>query len=134
MDKARIQTDKKLNKMERDIHKIYRDDPDLKRVQKEYDDYMKMVQKETKSSYDAYISETDQDLKKDLKKTYMSDVRSLTISSEKYKKLINKIVKVMAEVNQKALDVTNQAMDEVYVINYNQVAVDCKKVGIKVNG
>lgn len=134
MDKARIQTNKKLNKMEREIGRIYKDDPALKHIQKEYADYMKMVQKETKSSYEAYINETDRDVKEDLKKTYMEKVRALTINSPKYRKLIERITSVLAKVNQRALDVSNKAMREIYTINYNQVAEECVRVGIKVNG
>lgn len=134
MDKARIQTNKKLNKMEREIGRIYQEDPALKRVQKEYTEYMKMVQERTEASYKAFIGETDENTKEDLKQAYMDEVKALTINSKEYKKLVNKIAAVMAKVNQKALDITNRAMDEVYVINYNQVAEDCKEAGIKVNG
>lgn len=134
MDKARTQTNEKLNKMEREIGRIYQKDPALKRVQKEYANYMKMVQERTETSYKAYIDETDQDVKEDLKKTYMEEVRALTINSSKYRKLVERITSVLAKVNQRALDVSNKAMREIYTINYNQVAEECVRVGIKVDG
>jgi hypothetical protein len=40
----------------------------------------------------------------------------------------------MAKVNQEALDVVNESMAGVYCINYNQIATECKRAGIKVNG
>ena len=134
MDRARQATDKKLQAMETKIGRIYANSPALKRIKKEYADYMKMVQKRTESSYKAYIEESDADVKKDLKKAYMDEVRSLTLESKEYNKLIKKFTEVMAQVNGEALAVANKAMTDVYVDNYNQVAVECKRVGIEVNG
>lgn len=134
MDRARTQTDKKLNQMEREIGRIYEHDPALIRIEREYAKYMTMVKKRTEASYKAYVRETDWDIKMELKKAYSDEVRALTLDSAEYKKLIKKITIILAEVNQKALDVSNKAMREIYAMNYNQVAVDCKKAGIKVNG
>jgi hypothetical protein len=93
-----------------------------------------MVQEKTQSSYDAYINETDREIREDLKKVYMNEVRALTIESKQYRKLIQKFAKVMSKVNEEALKVVNDSMTDVYTLNYNQVAVDCKEVGIEVNG
>lgn len=134
MDRARQATDKKLQAMEDEIGRIYANSPALKRIRKEYAEYMKMVQKRTESSYKAYMDETDPDTKKDLKKAYTDEVRSLTLESKEYNKLIKKFTEVMAQVNQEALNVANGAMVDIYVENYNQVAVECKRVGIEVNG
>lgn len=134
MDRARQETDKKLQAMETEIGRIYANSPALKRIKKEYADYMKMVQKRTESSYKAYVKESDADTKKDLKKAYTDEVRSLTLESKEYNKLIKKFTEVMAQVNSEALAVANKAMTDVYVANYNQVAVECKRVGIEVNG
>jgi hypothetical protein len=134
MDRARIQTNKELNKIDRKIGRIYQSDPALKNIQKEYDKYMKMVQEKTQSSYDAYINEIDREIREDLKKVYMNEVRSLTIESKQYRKLIQKFAKVMSDVNEEALKVVNDSITDVYTLNYNQVAVDCKEVGIEVNG
>lgn len=134
MDRARTKTDQKLNKMEAQIGRIYESSPALKRIEKEYAEYMKMVQKRTESSYKAYMDETDPDTKKDLKKAYTDEVRSLTLESKEYNKLIKKFTEVMAQVNQEALNVANGAMVDIYVENYNQVAVECRRVGIEVDG
>jgi len=134
MDRARQATDKKLQVMEDEIGRIYANSPALKRIRKEYAEYMKMVQKRTESSYKAYMDETDPDTKKDLKKAYTDEVRSLTLESKEYNKLIKKFTEVMAQVNQEALNVANGAMVDIYVENYNQVAVECRRVGIEVDG
>ena len=134
MDKARRQTDKILNGMKREIGRIYESDPALIRIQREYNNYMKMVQNRTEESYKAYIDEADPDKKADLKKAYTDEVKDLTINSAQYKKLVKRITSVMADVNQRALNVCNKNMAEIYAINYNQVAVDCRKAGIRVDG
>lgn len=134
MDRARQATDKKLQAMESEIGRIYANSPALKRIRKEYAEYMKMVQKRTESSYKAYMDETDPDTKKDLKKAYTDEVRSLTLESKEYNKLIKKFTEVMAQVNQEALNVANGAMVDIYVENYNQVAAECRRVGIEVDG
>lgn len=133
-DKARTQTDKKLRQMERDIGRVYRLHPALLAVEKEYAKYMGMVQEKTKAEYRAYMDENDPDIKAEKEKAYMRKVRELTMESTQYNKIVKKIVGVLAEVNQQALDISNKAMPEIYAMNYNQVAEDCKKVGIKVNG
>ena len=134
MDFARKQTDKRLDKMEREIGRVYADSPALKRIKKEYAKYMKMVQERTKGLYKAYSDETDQDIKAEAKKAYMDAVRSLTVDSKEYNALVKKFVQIMAQVNQQALDITNDAMTDVYTLNYNQVATECRRVGIKVDG
>lgn len=134
MDKALQLTDKKLEALESKVGRVYKNDPALKQIKKEFNAYMKMVQKRTRSSYEAYINENDKNTKEELKRVYMDELRGLTLNSVKYRKLIKKFTKVMADVNQKALDLVNAEMPEIYVINYNQIATDCKKIGIKVNG
>lgn len=134
MDKALQLTDKKLEALESKVGRVYKNDPVLKQIKKEFNAYMKMVQKRTRSSYKAYINENDKNTKEELKRVYMDELRGLTLNSVKYRKLIKKFTKVMADVNQKALDLVNAEMSEIYAINYNQIATDCKKIGIKVNG
>lgn len=130
MDRARTKTDQKLNKMESQIGRIYESSPALKRIEKEYAEYMKMVEKKTESAYKAYKESDDADLKK----AYTDAVRALTIESKEYKKLVKKFTEIMAQVNQEALDLVNSSMSEIYALNYNEVAVECKRVGIRVDG
>ena len=128
MDKARTETDRKLNKIESQIGRIYESSPALKRIVKEYDAYMKMVQEKTMPEYKAY-KETGEG-----KQAYTDKVRDLTVNSAEYRRIIEKFTKVMAQVNGEALAVANGSMSEIYALNYNQVADECKRVGIRVNG
>ena len=134
MDRARSKTNKLLKDLERRVGEVYITDPSLSYIQRKYHDYMNMVKMYTKDSYEAYVNETDIDTKEQLKKVYTNEVRALTVKSVEYRRLINEIAVIMANINQKALDLINNEMTEVYTINYNQVAVECKKVGITVNG
>lgn len=134
MDRARKKTDRELKIMERKINEVYSDSLALRRIGKKYTAYMERVAKQTEASYRAYKAEKDEKIKKELKKAYMDEIKRLTVNNKEYKALMNEIAEVMAEVNQKALDIPNAKMAEIYAINYNQISVDCRKIGIRVNG
>ena len=134
MDKARKKTDKILKDLERRVKEVYANDPSLLRIQKKYDQYMKRVDKLTKEDYKAYERESDINTRKKLKKVYTDHVSSLTSKNKEYKKLISEFSRILADVNQKALDLVNDEMTDIYVLNYNQVADQCKKIGVEVNG
>ena len=133
-DRARTKTDKRLNKIKNEIDSVYETSPDILSVKKRYMKYMASVKKKTEDAYNAYINEEDRDVKADKKKEYEKKVRRYTIESKEYKVLIKTIASTLAKVNQQALDISNDSMLETYVENYNQVAIDCKKAGIKVDG
>lgn len=128
MDRARTQTDKKLDMIEREIGRVYKEYPALLAIEKEYAKYMAKVQKQTEKEYKAYKEDPEQ------KQAYIDKVKALTLGSKEYARLTQKIARVLAEVNQQALEISNNAMLEVYAMNYNQVADDCRKAGIKVDG
>lgn len=133
-DRARKKTDRMLNLAERRINDVYANDPSLLRISKKFNDYMKKVSMQTKKEYNAYKREKDADKKEELKKVYTDKVRQLTLGNEKYRMIIKELTRVMSSVNQKAIDVVNDDMDDVYMVNYNQMAVDCKEIGVKVDG
>lgn len=133
-DRARQTTDKMLEELERRIEQLYVSDPSLIRMQKKYYAYMDGVEKKTQDAYKAYVDETDREKKKELKKEYQDQVQELTLKNRQYKKLVSDISLAIAKVNEKALKLTNEFMDRIYILNYNQVSVECKKVGIEVNG
>lgn len=134
MDNTHKQTDRILKDIEKAQGRIYRTDPALIRIEKEYARYMKMVQKRTEGEYKAYINAKGKDIEEECKKTYMDAIRALTTESKEYRDLVRRIASVLAEVNQKALDSVNEAMPEIYAINYNQVAEECRRAGIEVYG
>jgi len=131
MDKARMQTEKKLNRLESAIGRVYENSPALKRVSAEYKRYMASVQKSTEGLYNDYVN-ADDDSKAEAKKAYTEAVLKLTQGSKKYKELIERFTRTLAAVNQEALMLANAEMPEIYAVNYNAVADECRKVGIKV--
>ena len=134
MDRARKKTDNILMDLERRVSEVYLSDPSLLRIQKKYDKYMKGVARRTQKAYRAYIDEPFGNNRDLLKEAYREAVRANTIGSRKYQNLVAEFSSVLAETNQKALDLINDVMPEIYSINYNQISVDCRKVGIDVNG
>lgn len=133
MDTARKRTDKMLADLERRVGEVYATDSSLLRIQKKYEHYMRQVERATRSEYLAYIRASEED-KEEKKKAYTKHFRELTAGNRTYQALTSEITKILAQVNQKALDLINNEMTEAYTVSYNQLAVDCKKEGIKVNG
>ena len=131
-DRARQKTDKKLKKMENKMGRVYMKDSALIAVRKEFMQYMDKVKRETQPQYDAYVHAKED--KEKLKHEYIKAVKGKTLFSKEYKKLVGKVVAALTNVNQKSLDIVNDEMISIYTENYNQVAEDCRRVGIKVNG
>lgn len=133
MDRARQKTDKILSDLERRIDSIYESDPSLKRIQKKYARYMQSVEAKTKDAYLAYQNADASDRDR-LKRAYAEEVELLTLRNKTYRGIVKEFSRIMADVNQEALDLVNEEMSTIYAINYNQIAVDCRKIGITVNG
>ena len=132
-DKARQKTDSILTDMERQMGRIYDNDPALVAVEDEYEAYMRHVSDLVEASYSDFIHAKGKEYEKEAKEVYLGQIRRYTIESDTYNKIIHKFVHILAQVNQKAIDVVNDRMPEIYVINYNAVADQCRKAGIKVN-
>lgn len=134
MDRARRETDKRLKNLESRINLVYETAPELLKIQKTYNNYMKEVDRLTRKAYKAYKAEPPGNRRDELKKEYADQVRNLTINNKRYKKIVIEFTKVMARVNQQALNLVNAEMLDIYTINYNQIAVKCRELGIEVNG
>jgi hypothetical protein len=132
-DSGRIQADKILGQTERAMGRVYDTDPALIRIQKKLAKYLDGVRKDTQALYDAYKDANDDDKPK-AKQAYSDAVREKTIGSTKYNSIIKEFTEVLAQVNQKALDVANGSMVDVYTVSYNNVADECERVGMRVNG
>ena len=129
-DRGRTQADKILGKTEKTMGRIYNEDPALVKIQKRLAKYLDGVRKDTQALYDAYKADGG----REAKQAYEDAVREKTLGSKEYNAIIKDFTKVLADVNQKALDVVNGSMADVYVVSHNNVADECKRVGIKVNG
>lgn len=130
-DKARTQTDKILQSTEKAMGKIYNTDPALIRVQKKLVKYLDSVKKDTQALYDAR-KEHPQD--HEARKAYEDAVREKTMGSKEYNAIIKEFTQALANANKQALGIVNGSMAEVYAVSYNNVADECRRVGIKVNG
>ena len=93
---------------------------------------MDIVQERTKSEYEAFVNETDKNTKEELKKAYSDKILDLTIRSEKHNRIQKNFIKNLSAVNQQALNAINSETASIYAENYNQVATECKRVGIEV--
>lgn len=132
-DRARAKSDLILESTEKKMGRIYDTDPALVKIEKKLLKYLNKVGKDTAELYKAYKN-AEPDDKADAKKAYMEAMRKLTFSSKEYTAIMDEYADAIAGANAKALDIANDAMIEVYTISYNQVADECKRVGIKVNG
>ena len=133
-DRARQQTDKILNDIEKQMSRVYATSPALLHIQKEYEKYMEYVNERTKGAYKAYINADSEESRNEAKSVYMKQIQAYTVQAKEYNRIIKEFVRILAEVNQKAIDIANDSMPKIYALNYNQVAEECRKVGIKVNG
>jgi hypothetical protein len=115
-----------------EIQALYHMDKGLRKVKKEYDDYMADVWERTEGDFKAFKDESDINHKAELKNVYMSKIEALTVKSKAYQKIIKKLTAELARVNQLGLDLVNERMAKIYAISYNQVAEECRRVGIKI--
>lgn len=129
-DRGRTQADKILGQTEKTMGRIYNEDPALIRIQKRLAKYLDGVRKDTQALYDAYKADGG----REAKQAYKDAVREKTLDSKEYNAIIKEFTRVLAQVNQKALDVVNGSMVDVYTVSYNNVADECERVGMRVNG
>lgn len=133
-DNAHRKTDIILQEIEQTIVEIYARDKKLKAIGREYRAYMDFVDNQTDLTRNAFLSADDKISRQEAERAYMDQIWTLTIHSEEYNRIIRDFTHRLAELNQEALDVVNDKLPEIYMINYNQVAEECKRVGIKVYG
>ena len=128
-DKARIQTDKELAKMERKIVSIYSDaNAD---ITKKWDAYMKEVKPQVdalQKAYEEAKKSGDKDLIKKTGKKYGIELRKYTLENKKYQRMVDRTTTEIAHANERALAYINGEMPKIYAINYNQMALDTDKI------
>lgn len=118
--------------MEVAISDLYAQSPEIAKWIAKYRTYMRMVDKRTKLARERFLNEQDEILKAKYQKAYREALEGYTTGSLEYERLIAGFSYALAEVNQQALDIVNGRMAEIYMLNYNQVAEQCKEVGIEV--
>lgn len=119
MDKAHRQTDKIIARIQAEIEKVYADG-----------------QTQIEKMYKSYFSQfEDADAKKlaeleaeaITKKEYI-DWRLQTITTgRKWNDFVIRVAEAINDLNNKATEISNRAMDEAFIENYNYAGEDIKK-------
>lgn len=128
-DKARIQTDKELIKMERNISVIYR--RANSGIFRAWNKYMKEIEPEISSLHKAYQdakSSGDKELIRRTGKAYGIKLREHTLKNKYYKNMVDQTAVQISRANEIALAYINGQIPKIYAINYNQMALDVKGV------
>ena len=133
MDREHNWTDKKIADIERRIKRVFSDDPALLRLEHEYAAYMADVDRKTEKARERFLNAETAAEKRELKAKYRTNVLDLTINNRRYNEIVDRITTEIARLNQKALDIINSELSAVYAENYNAVAKECRRAGIKVN-
>lgn len=126
-DKARKQTDKELNKLEREIYELYATASD--EISAEWRKYMQSHKKKLDRLYDELQKakkSNDNDAIKAAKEEYERAVKNVTLNDKRYKAMLNETTAKLANINQVALDYVNGDMPKIYTLNYN--AFDDEKI------
>lgn len=131
MDKARRYTDKELKKLERRLKKEYSSAE--KELKKKWKEYMAMVEKEIKpyqSAYDLALKAGTKEQIAEAKSALENVKRDFTLSSPRYKEMIDSLTGQMANVNETALAYINDKVPDLYIVNHNAIAPTAKSFGI----
>lgn len=131
MDKARRYTDKELKKLERRLKKEYSSAE--KELKKKWKEYMAMVEKEIKpyqSAYDLALKAGTKEQIAEAKLALENIKRDFTLSSPRYKEMIDSLTGQMANVNVTALAYINDKVPDLYIVNHNAIAPTAKSFGI----
>lgn len=131
MDKARRYTDKELKKLERRLKKEYSSAE--KELKKKWKEYMAMVEKEIKpyqSAYDLALKAGTKEQISKAKSALENIKRDFTLSSPRYKEMIDSLTGQMANVNETALAYINDKVPDLYIVNHNAIAPTAKSLGI----
>lgn len=127
-DRAREWTDKRLEKMERHLTRIYTQAQD--EITAKWNDYMRRGQIRLANLYDNYRTAPPSQ-KADALKRYQDAVQSYTLRNKWYKDMVDETTLRLANVNQIAASYINDQIPEIYVTNYNFIDEDALATGIK---
>lgn len=119
-DPARIETDKKLERLEKKIINYYRTAE--KELRKKWDAYMEEVDEQV---HDFLVElqrareHGDDDLIEKALKDYKNAVWERTITSKRYRDMVEEVTRQISSANETALSYINGEVPEIYAINLN---------------
>ena len=129
-DPARQWTDAELEKIEKELQKIYRQARD--EITAKWDAYMAKAQERLATLYNAYVSAPDGQKAEALAK-YQQAAENVTLRNNWYKGMVDQTTYELARVNQLAADYINGNMTGIYTVNYNAMIEGLQNLGVQFN-
>ena len=131
-DEARSKTDKRLERAERELTKIYQ--KSAKGIYSKWNKYMNDAAKKIKPLQDEYDKAKqigDKDLIKETGFKLGQAKREITLQNEHYKSMLAETTKRLAEVNQTAVAYLNKQIPDIYALNYNAISGEAFDMGVQ---
>lgn len=127
-DRARIQTDKRLDEIELHLKRIYRQSYD--EISAKWHAYMDAGQTRLDDLYTAYTM-ADTAHKAEALQRYQQAVQNYTLRNRWYRDMVDETTLRLAHVNEIAMAYVNGQIPAIYAINYNYIDPQLKDIGIK---
>lgn len=121
MDKARIQTDKKLQKMEKKVNKIYKDA--YGDISKDWIKFMDSHAPKLQKAYDALqeaLKSGDKTAIDEAKEVYQRTAMNITVNNKRFQGMAEDTAAKISHTNEVALAYVNDQVPSIYTMNYNQ--------------
>lgn len=132
IDRAASKTDKRLEEIEKRLHKIYAQaQDDLTKSWKNYMEAQNAYVKDLQEAYGRAKEFGTPEEVREIGKELGVAKAERTLQNQYYKDMVKETTRKMANVNQTALNYVNGQMFWVYSTNYNQAAKDADKVGFR---
>lgn len=132
IDTAAKKTDKRLEEIEKRLHKIYEQaQDDLTKSWKNYMEAQNAYVKDLQEAYGRAKEFGTPEEVREIGKQLGVAKAERTLQNQYYKDMVKETTRKLANVNQTALSYVNGQMFWVYSTNYNQAAKDSDKVGFR---
>lgn len=121
MDKARIQTDKKLQKMEKKVNKIYKNA--YGDISKDWIKFMDSHAPKLQKAYDALqeaLKSGDKTAIDEAKEVYQRTAMNITVNNKRFQGMAEDTAAKISHTNEVALAYVNDQVPSIYTVNYNQ--------------
>lgn len=129
-DSARQWTDAELEKIEKELQRIYRQARD--EITAKWDAYMAKAQDRLSTLYNAYLN-APPDKKAEALAKYQKAAENVTLRNEWYQSMVDQTTYELARVNQLAVDYINGNMTGIYTVNYNATIEGLSNLGVQFN-
>lgn len=118
-DKAHLQTDIKLEQMEKRLSAIY--SASQRKIQSKMLEFAKSIEPETSELLKAIKKAKTEEEKSKAKKAYLQYFKKEVVKSKAFKNLSAEIALDLFDTNTEATDYINSQTPEIYALNYNWI-------------